>query len=98
MENKLALLLTQLWMAGETCEAIGKRFGVSASTICEWAKRYKLPKRERPQRNKSADPTPEEIAERAAECRERHFAQRRAERDDSVRTKVWKRQQREIRA
>ena len=98
MENKRALLLTQLWMAGETAEAISKRFGVSYSTICEWSKRYKLPKREKPQPHRAGDPTPEEIVERARECRERHFAQRRAESDDSARTKVWKRQQREIKA
>jgi len=39
------------------------------------------------------DPTPDEIAQRAAECRERHYAQRRAEPDDLTNSKVsqWRR-------
>jgi hypothetical protein len=27
MENQTALILTRMWMAGETAEAIGNRFG-----------------------------------------------------------------------
>jgi hypothetical protein len=36
------------------------------------------------------DPTPEEIAERARECRERHMAQRRAEDVLTTNSKVSK--------
>lgn len=88
MENKRVLVLHQMWMDGKTYEEIGKRFGVAASTIYWWSRQYKLPKRPKPMKSKSPDPTPEEIAERAAECRARHLAERRAESPDSSRTKA----------
>lgn len=74
-----AFILHQMWMAGETCEAIGKRLGVSTSTAHKLAQRYKLPKRPKPMRTKTVDPTPEEIEIRKAECRAKHMAERQAE-------------------
>lgn len=78
MENKRALVLHQMWMAGASAEDIGRRFGVSYTTVYNWAKRYKLPDRPKPQCT-AVDPTPDEIAERARECRERHLAEKRKE-------------------
>ena len=90
MENKLALLLHEAWLAGETYDQMAKRFGVSSSTIHVWSRRYKLPRRPKPMPHRSVDPTPEEIAERAAECRARHLAERRAESCDTSRIKAWR--------
>lgn len=89
MENKRALILHQMWVAGETCEAIGKRFGVSVNTICKWAKKYGLPKRPRPQPS-VVDPTPEEIERLKAELKEKHLAERRAEAPCNTHSKVSK--------
>jgi len=36
------------------------------------------------------DPTPEEIAERARECRERHFKERREETPVASRARAWR--------
>jgi len=93
MENKRAIILHQMWTAGETAEAIGKRFGVSASTVCNWAQKYKLPKRERPQKNKPADPTLEEIERLKAELKAKHIEERIAEDVTNTQNKVsnWRR-------
>jgi hypothetical protein len=47
----------------------------------ELRREHGIPDRVCKYRKRIVDPTPEEIAERARECRERHFAQRRAEPD-----------------
>jgi transposase-like protein len=79
VENRRALILTQLWAAGETCEAIGKRFGVAASTVHSWARKYKLPRRERPMKHREVDPTLEEIERLKAELKRLHIESRIAE-------------------
>jgi transposase len=79
-----------MWTAGETAEAIGKRFGVSASTVCHWAQKYKLPKRQRPQKNKFADPSPEEIERLKAVLKERHIQERIREDVTNTHSKVSK--------
>jgi transposase len=93
MENKRAVILHQMWTAGETAEAIGKRFGVSASTVCHWAQKYNLPKRQRPQKNKPADPSPEEIERLKAVLKERHIQERIREDVTNTHSKVskWRR-------
>jgi len=49
---------------------IAKRFNVSLSTLCSLAKRYDLPtQRDNYTKTGAPDPTPEEIAKRAAEVR-----------------------------
>ena len=48
-------------------------FGVKYERIYAHRKKLNLPPRPRIWRNFVDDPTPEEIAERAAECRQRHF-------------------------
>jgi transposase len=93
VENRRVLILTQLWMAGETCEAIGKRFGVSSSTVHKWSQQYKLPRRERPEPHRAADPTPDEIERLKAELKRRHIEARIAEDVTSTHSKVskWRR-------
>jgi transcriptional regulator with XRE-family HTH domain len=82
--------LLALWQQGLTLIEIGIACGCSASTAGDLVKRHKLPPREQLRKMPLADPTPEEIAERARECRERHYAERRQEREESVRTKIWR--------
>lgn len=86
-------MLTQLWMAGETSEAIGKRFGVSSSTILKWAQRYKLPRRERPMMHLEVNPTLQEIEVMKAELKRRHLEARIAEDACNTHSKVskWRR-------
>ena len=69
---------------------VSTMLGISATHLTRLVTRHKLPPRRRDYRREVADPTPDEIAQRAAECREKHFAQRRAEPDEVTRTKVWK--------
>jgi hypothetical protein len=57
-------------------------FGCSVSSIDTLRARLDLPKKKRCRYRAdhvTPDPTPEEIAERARQCRERHYAQRRSE-------------------
>jgi hypothetical protein len=69
---------------------VSAMLGISHTHLTRLVTRHKLPPRRRDYRRDVADPTPDEIAQRAAECREKHFAQRRAEPDEVTRTKVWK--------
>lgn len=85
-------LLFQLWTAGASRKDIAARFGVSESTVYKWMVTYKLPKRKGIENSGhgNPDPTPAEIEERARECRERHYAMRRAEPDECARIKAWR--------
>lgn len=71
-------------------------FGCSVSTIDGLCVQFDLPKRKTCRWRRiqvQADPTPDEIAVRAAECRERHMAQRRNE-PDSGTCLEWRQAQR----
>jgi hypothetical protein len=71
-------------------------FGCSVSSIDGLRAKFGLPKRKTcrwRRRQVEVDPTPEQIAERAAECRARHMAQRRNE-PDSENCLEWRRAQR----
>jgi hypothetical protein len=73
-------------------------FGCSVSTIDGLRAQFNLPKRNTcgvPRRKVEVDPTPEQIAERAAECRARHMAQRRNE-PESGTCLEWRRAQRRL--
>lgn len=68
-------LLLELWGRNVEVRLIAERLGVRETYITKLATRFKLPKR-MPQKAENngrtvADPTPEEIAERAAEVRAR---------------------------
>lgn len=82
--------LLALWQQGLTLIEIGLQLGCSASTVTMLVAQHKLPPREQLRKMPLADPTPEEIAERARECRERHFAERRKEPACSTHSKASK--------
>ena len=87
--------LHRLWADESLTRAeIARELGVTAGQLTLLASRHGLPARGRQHRAFSmADPTPDEIAARAAECRERHMAQRRAEDVGSTQSKAskWRR-------
>ena len=72
-------MVSEVLTTGVAREVICKEFRISGQQLSVLKQQYKLPERPRRPAGLAPDPTPEEIAERAAECRERHMAQRRAE-------------------
>jgi transposase len=64
--------LRQLWARGDSYQEIAAALGCSMSFVSRLKDRHKLPNRQRSLREVfENDPTPEQIAERAAECRAR---------------------------
>lgn len=83
----------RLWAAGMSRSELAERFNCSVAWIDNYRQALALEARNpsRFQECYSADdPTPDEIAERARECRERHFAQRRGETEEAARAKAWR--------
>jgi hypothetical protein len=75
---------------------VARQLGLTEGNLTRLAARYGLGPRGRQHRAFSMDdPTPDEIAERARECRERHMAQRRAETATATDSKLSKRRARE---
>jgi hypothetical protein len=67
-----ALTLHSLWARGDSYQEIAAALGCSMSYVSRLKDRHKLPNRQRSLREVfEDDPTPEQIAERAAECRAR---------------------------
>ena len=85
-------LLFRLWAEGVGTDEIAVQLGVSISTLWLLRKRHALPPRTPRERAARAmnDPTPEEIADRARECHERHYAERRGESGEASRIKTWR--------
>lgn len=83
-------LLFELWHSEIETADIAVRIGVSQCTLNKLRKRYGLPKRKRVAVPLVSDPTPEEIEQRARECRERHYAERRGETDKT--TLQWRKE------
>jgi hypothetical protein len=86
-------LMFRLWTTGVAREVICQELGVSSQQLSVLKHQYKLPDRPKKPASLAPDPTPEQIAERAAECRERHFMERRGETEDNSRSKAasWRR-------
>jgi hypothetical protein len=64
--------LHRLWARGDSYQEIAAALGCSQSFVSRLKDRHKLPNRQKATRDILADdPTPEQIAERAAECRAR---------------------------
>lgn len=80
--------LFRLWNSDMLTPDICVALGVSRTTLDTLRKRHKLPKR-KVVRQALRDPTPAEIEQRARECRERHYAERRGETDQN--TLEWRR-------
>jgi DNA-binding CsgD family transcriptional regulator len=72
-------VLLRLWQQNLTLIEIGLAIGCSGSTVGMLAKQHGMPPRESARKMQLPDPTPDEIATRARECRERHYAERRRE-------------------
>ena len=72
-----------------TRREIALALGVSQSFLSTTAARLGLPRRETVH-SEANDPTPEEIARRAQECRERHFRERREETPKASRARAWR--------
>jgi hypothetical protein len=90
-------LLFRMWSEGLSAGEIARRFDVCVSTVGKWVQRYKLPPRPSKGTPEMIAPTPEEdaaslsglalsplVEELARPCRERHFAQRRGESDETT--------------
>lgn len=74
--------LFALWGSGASYDAIAAAIGCNVGTVQKLKERHKLPNRKRQTNTEfkpADDPTPEQIAERARECREAHYAKRRRE-------------------
>lgn len=67
--------LARLWRAGVPAARIGAKFGVSAHQVYRLREQYGLEDRDK---IVTKDPTPSQIAERAAALREKHLAEMRA--------------------
>jgi DNA-binding CsgD family transcriptional regulator len=64
--------LHRLWARGDSYQEIAAALGCSQSFVSRLKDRHKLANRQKATKDILADdPTPEEIAERAAECRAR---------------------------
>jgi hypothetical protein len=73
-------LLRRLWLfTTMTPQEIAFELGSSRQFVREQAKLMGLPRKVPEYKHLERDPTQEEIAERAAECRKRHLAEKRAE-------------------
>ena len=83
-------VLHSLWASELEMPEIAVRLGCSVSTLYLLRDRYKLPPRPRSRVTLLTDPTPQEIEERARECRERHYAQRRGECEQATKFRVWR--------
>lgn len=88
--------LFALWASDMGTDEIARHFKCSVSTLHLLSKRHALPKRRRKEVQLVSDPTPEQIAERARECRERHFAERRGETDGASRNRLCYCRQRDL--
>jgi hypothetical protein len=82
--------LREMWDAGVPADVIAAHLGIRRQRLHELRREHGIPDRVCKFRKRLADPTPEEIEERSRECRERHYAERRAEKDETSRIKVWR--------
>ena len=87
-------LFEAMWFAGVSVPEMARRLGITQPHVYKWRGKFGLATRDRVVVQPD-DPTPAEIAERARECREKHYARRRAEKDESVKCLVWQRRKRE---
>lgn len=84
----------RLWAAGCSRTQLAEHFDCSVSWIDNYRMSLALPVRQRknPRESYSAfDPTPEQIEQRAQECREIHYAQRRGESEHATQSRVVRR-------
>ena len=61
-------LLFRLWSEGVHVNEIARQLGCAPSSVTKLRQQHKVPRRPRPEKPTN-DPTPDEIADRAAYCR-----------------------------
>jgi hypothetical protein len=82
-------VVRQLVAAGATNNDLAFEFCCSVGTIRGFLRQHGIvPVMAEP--GAKPDPTPEEIEERARECREKHFAARRREPWETTRVQLWR--------
>jgi hypothetical protein len=85
-----AVTLHRLWARGDSYQEIAAALGCSQSYVHRLKTRHKLPNRQKANREIfEDDPTPEQIAERAAECRARRVVATPKEERFSVPRYMW---------
>ena len=85
-----ALTLHRLWARGDSYQEIAAALGCSQSFVSRLKDRHKLPNRQKSTRDiLDDDPTPDQIAERAAECRARRVQPEPREERVSVPRYTW---------
>ena len=79
-------LLHKLWASEMAFPDIAVALGVSSTTLYTLRKTHGLPRRPHGNvtRLPDVDPTPAELEERKRQCRERHYAQRRGETEQTT--------------
>lgn len=70
--------LARLWESGMHADEIAKTLGITPKRVYQLKTGWQLPPRRRVCRSELDDPTPEQIAERAAAIRQRHLEEMRA--------------------
>jgi DNA-binding CsgD family transcriptional regulator len=82
--------LFALWATQATLPEIAEELGCKLTSLWTLKRRHKLPPKRRPDGSSISDPTPQQIEERARNCRERHFAQRRGECESTTKGRLWR--------
>lgn len=86
-----AATLHMLWARGDSYLEIAAALGCSMSHVHHLKLRHKLPDRQKPTKEVFADdPTPEQIAERAAEIRRAHLEALRNENAETSRSRAYR--------
>jgi DNA-binding CsgD family transcriptional regulator len=82
--------LFMLWHTQATLNEIAQQLGCKVTTLWTLKKRHKLPPKRRPDGSSISDPTPQQIEERARECREMREAKLRGECESTTKGRLWK--------
>ncbi len=79
-----------LWHTQATLAEIAEQLGCKVTTLWTLKRRHKLPPKRRPDGLSLSDPTPQQIEERAMECREMREAKMRGESDSATKARLWR--------
>jgi uncharacterized protein YjcR len=79
-----------LWHTQATLAEIAEQLGCKVTTLWTLKRRHKLPPKRRPDGSSITDPTPQQIEERAMECREMREAKMRGESDSATKARLWR--------
>ena len=82
--------LFMLWHTQATLTEIAEQLGCKVTTLWTLKKRHKLPPKRRADGSSISDPTPQQIEERARECREMREAKLRGESDSATKARLWR--------